>query len=85
MCSPVSNKPYAAQLLTTAHVLCTQLSSISGQLLRHLHSQSATQAPGVLAQWIVKQGGVVDGVTVQPAGDGTGYTLWSSQVFSIAI
>ena len=80
VCSPVSSRPYAAQVLTTAHVLCTQFSWTPGQPLKHLHSSSATQAPGVLAQWIVKQGGAVEGVAVQPAGDGTGYSLWSHVV-----
>ncbi|KAL3150242.1 hypothetical protein ABBQ32_000100 [Trebouxia sp. C0010 RCD-2024] len=52
-----------------------------GQPLRHLHSSSARQpgSPAVLAQWILEQGGAVEGTAVQPVGDGTGYGLWSSQ------
>lgn len=68
--------------MTSACGQRTQLQWLPGQPFRHLYSSSARHAdsPAVLAQWIVKQGGTVDGIAVQPAGDGTGYSLWSSQV-----
>ncbi|DBA78761.1 TPA: hypothetical protein ACH3X1_008667 [Trebouxia sp. C0004] len=52
-----------------------------GQHFRQLHASTALQRdlPAVLAQWVQQQGGKVDGVAVQPAGDGTGCGLWSAQ------
>lgn len=54
----------------------------SGQHFRQLHASTALQgdSPAVLAQWVQQHGGKVAGVAVQPAGDGTGYGLWSAQV-----
>ena len=54
----------------------------SGQHFRQLHASTALQgdSPAVLAQWVQQQGGKVDGIAVQPAGDCTGYGIWSAQV-----
>ena len=37
-------------------------------------------SPAALPAWLQSQGGKVEGVSVQSAGDGTGYGLWSAQV-----
>ena len=42
--------------------------------------QLASDSPAVLTHWVQQKGGVVEGIAVQPAGDGTGYGLWSAQV-----
>lgn len=75
---PVFSEICCAARLVSAGFACH---IFGGQPSRHHTSSSGTHSdsPTILAQWVVDQGGIVDNVAIQPAGDGTGYSLWSAQ------